>query len=222
MSKSILLIVTSHDRISGDKDKPTGVWLSEAAEPYIAFQSAGFKVDIASPKGGSVPVDPNSVENGSNDEKFTEVTKLLQKTERVKDVVYEGYDAIFLAGGHGAMYDFPGDPDIQNIMAYFKDQGRIVSAVCHGPAAFADAKTKDGKYLVDGIKLTAFTNAEEDATKLSEDMPFMLQTKLEENGAGFVAGAAGEENVVSSGSFVTGQNPASAEAVAKAVIKRLQ
>ena len=222
MSKSILLIVTSHDRISGDKDKPTGVWLSEAAEPYIAFQSAGFKVDIASPKGGSVPVDPNSAENGSNDEKFTEVTKLLQKTERVKDVVYEGYDAIFLAGGHGAMYDFPGDPDIQNIMAYFKDQGRIVSAVCHGPAAFADAKTKDGKYLVDGIKLTAFTNAEEDATKLSEDMPFMLQTKLEENGAGFVAGAAGEENVVSSGSFVTGQNPASAEAVAKAVIKRLQ
>ncbi|HJG32329.1 MAG TPA: type 1 glutamine amidotransferase domain-containing protein [Jeotgalicoccus aerolatus] len=222
MSKSVLLIVTSHDRISGDKDKPTGVWLSEAAEPYIAFQSAGFKVDIASPKGGSVPVDPNSAENGSNDEKFTEVTKLLQKTERVKDVVYEGYDAIFLAGGHGAMYDFPGDPDIQNIMAYFKDQGRIVSAVCHGPAAFADAKTKDGKYLVDGIKLTAFTNAEEDATKLSEDMPFMLQTKLEENGAGFVAGAAGEENVVSSGSFVTGQNPASAEAVAKAVIKRLQ
>ena len=222
MSKSVLLIVTSHDRISGDKDKPTGVWLSEAAEPYIAFQSAGFKVDIASPKGGSVPVDPNSVENGSNDEKFTEVTKLLQKTERVKDVVYEGYDAIFLAGGHGAMYDFPGDPDIQNIMAYFKDQGRIVSAVCHGPAAFADAKTKDGKYLVDGIKLTAFTNAEEDATKLSEDMPFMLQTKLEENGAGFVAGAAGEENVVSNGSFVTGQNPASAEAVAKAVIKRLQ
>lgn len=222
MSKSILLIVTSHDRISGDKDKPTGVWLSEAAEPYIAFQSAGFKVDIASPKGGSVPVDPNSVESGSNDDKFTEVTKLLQKTERIKDVVYEGYDAIFLAGGHGAMYDFPGDPDIQNIMAYFKDQGRIVSAVCHGPAAFADAKTKDGKYLVDGIKLTAFTNAEEDATKLSEDMPFMLQTKLEENGAGFVAGAAGEENVVSSGSFVTGQNPASAEAVAKAVIKRLQ
>ena len=222
MSKSVLLIVTSHDRISGDKDKPTGVWLSEAAEPYIAFQSAGFKVDIASPKGGSVPVDPNSVENGSNDEKFTEVTKLLQKTERVKDVVYEGYDAIFLAGGNGAMYDFPGDPDIQNIMAYFKDQGRIVSAVCHGPAAFADAKTKDGKYLVDGIKLTAFTNAEEDATKLSEDMPFMLQTKLEENGAGFVAGAAGEENVVSSGSFVTGQNPVSAEAVAKAVIKRLQ
>ena len=222
MSKSVLLIVTSHDRISGDKDKPTGVWLSEAAEPYIAFQSAGFKVDSASPKGGSVPVDPNSVENGNNDEKFTEVTKLLQKTERVKDVVYEGYDAIFLAGGHGAMYDFPGDPDIQNIMAYFKDQGRIVSAVCHGPAAFADAKTKDGKYLVDGIKLTAFTNAEEDATRLSEDMPFMLQTKLEENGAGFVAGAAGEENVVSSGSFVTGQNPASAEAVAKAVIKRLQ
>lgn len=222
MSKSVLIIVTNADRIAGNKDKPTGVWLSEAAEPYIAFQSAGFKVDIASPKGGDVPIDPNSVENGNDDEKFTEVTKLLQKTPRIGDLVYEGYDAIFIAGGHGAMFDFPGDPDIQNIMAYFKDNGRIVSAVCHGPAAFADAKTKDGKYLVDGIKLTGFTNVEEDAMKLSDDMPFLLQTKLESNGAGFVEGEAMEENVVSSGSFITGQNPASAQGVADAVINRLK
>ncbi|MBF0753175.1 type 1 glutamine amidotransferase domain-containing protein [Jeotgalicoccus nanhaiensis] len=222
MSKSVLIMVTNADTIAGNKNKPTGVWLSEAAEPYIAFQGAGFKVDIASPKGGSVPIDPNSVENGNEDESFTEVAKLLQNTLRMKDVVYENYDAIFLAGGHGAMFDFPGEPDIQNIMAYFKDNGRIISAVCHGPAAFADAKTKDGKYLVDGVKLTAFTNEEEDSVNLSEDMPFMLQTKLEENGAGFVKGTAGEEHVVSSGNFVTGQNPASSQAVAEAVINRLR
>ncbi|WP_026858274.1 type 1 glutamine amidotransferase domain-containing protein [Jeotgalicoccus psychrophilus] len=222
MSKSVLIMVTNADTIAGNKNKPTGVWLSEAAEPYIAFQGAGFKVDIASPKGGEVPIDPNSVENGNDDEKFTEVTKLLQNTPRIGDLVYENYDAIFLAGGHGAMFDFPGDADIQNIMAYFKDNGRVISAVCHGPAAFANAKTKDGKYLVDGIKLTAFTNEEEDGANLSEDMPFMLQTKLEENGAGFVKGAAGEENVVSSGNFVTGQNPASSQAVAEAVINRLR
>ena len=222
MSKSVLIMVTNADTIAGNKNKPTGVWLSEAAEPYIAFQGAGFKVDIASPKGGVVPIDPNSVENGNDDEKFTEVTKLLQNTPRIGDLVYENYDAIFLAGGHGAMFDFPGDADIQNIMAYFKDNGRIISAVCHGPAAFADAKTKDGKYLVDGIKLTAFTNEEEDGANLSEDMPFMLQTKLEENGAGFVKGTAGEENVVSSGSSITGQNPASAQGVADAVINRLK
>ncbi|MDO5359454.1 MAG: type 1 glutamine amidotransferase domain-containing protein [Jeotgalicoccus sp.] len=222
MSKSVLIMVTNADTIAGNKDKPTGVWLSEAAEPYIAFQGAGFKVDIASPKGGSVPIDPNSVENGNEDESFTEVAKLLQNTLRMKDVVYENYDAIFLAGGHGAMFDFPGEPDIQNIMAYFKDNGRIISAVCHGPAAFADTKTKDGKYLVDGVKLTAFTNEEEDSVNLSEDMPFMLQTKLEENGAGFVKGTAGEEHVVSSGNFVTGQNPASSQAVAEAVINRLR
>lgn len=221
MSKSVLIMVTNADTIAGNKDKPTGVWLSEAAEPYIAFQGAGFKVDIASPKGGPVPIDPNSVENGNDDEKFNEVAKLLQNTLRMKDVVYENYDAIFLAGGHGAMFDFPGEPDIQNIMAYFKDNGRIISAVCHGPAAFADAKTKDGKYLVDGVKLTAFTNEEEDSVNLSDDMPFMLQTKLEENGAGFVKGTAGEEHVVSSGNFVTGQNPASSQAVAEAVINRL-
>lgn len=222
MSKSVLIVVTNHDKIAGDKNQPTGVWLSEAAEPYIAFQSAGFKVDIASPNGGSVPIDPNSVENGNDDESFTEVAKLLQKTERVRDLVYEGYDALFFAGGHGAMYDFPGDPDIQNIMAYFKDQGRVISAVCHGPAAFVDAKTKDGKYLVDGIKLTGFTNEEEKAAGLDDAMPFLLQTKLEDNGAGFVVGAAGEENVVSSGSFITGQNPASAQAVADAVVNRLR
>lgn len=222
MSKSVLIMVTNADTIAGNKDKPTGLWLSEAAEPYIAFQGAGFKVDIASPKGGAVPIDPNSVENGNDDEKFTEVTKLLQNTPRIGDLVYENYDAIFLAGGHGAMFDFPGNADIQNIMAYFKDNGRIISAVCHGPAAFADAKTKDGKYLVDGVKLTAFTNAEEDSVSLSEDMPFMLQTKLEENGAGFVKGTAGEEHVVSSGNFVTGQNPASSQAVAEAVINRLR
>lgn len=222
MSKSVLIMVTNADTIAGNKDKPTGLWLSEAAEPYIAFQGAGFKVDIASPKGGPVPIDPNSVENGNDDEKFNEVAKLLQNTLRMKDVVYENYDAIFLAGGHGAMFDFPGEPDIQNIMAYFKDNGRIISAVCHGPAAFADAKTKDGKYLVDGVKLTAFTNEEEDSVNLSEDMPFMLQTKLEENGAGFVKGTAGEEHVVSSGNFVTGQNPASSQAVAEAVINRLR
>ena len=120
------------------------------------------------------------------------------------------------------MFDFPGNADIQNIMAFFKDDGRIISGVCHGPAAFADAKTKDGKYLVDGVKLTAFTNAEEDSAKLSEYMPFMLQTKLEENGAGFVKGEAGEEHVVSSGNFVTGQNPASSQAVADAVVNRLK
>lgn len=222
MSKSVLIVVTNHDRIAGNKDKPTGVWLSEAAEPYIAFQSAGFKVDIASPKGGNVPIDSNSVENGNDDEKFTEVTKLLQQTERLGDLVYEGYDAIFFAGGHGAMYDFPGNADIQNIMAYFKDDGRIISAVCHGPAAFADAKTKDGKYLVDGIKLTGFTNVEEKAMNLTEDMPFLLQSKLEENGAGFVEGRKMEENVVSSGNFITGQNPASAQGVAEAVINRLK
>lgn len=214
-------MVTNADTIGGNKDMPTGLWLSEAAEPYIAFQGAGFKVDIASPKGGTVPIDPNSVEGG-NDDKFTEVTKLLQNTLKMKDVVYENYDAIFLAGGHGAMFDFPGNADIQNIMAFFKDDGRIISGVCHGPAAFADAKTKDGKYLVDGVKLTAFTNAEEDSAKLSEYMPFMLQTKLEENGAGFVKGEAGEEHVVSSGNFVTGQNPASSQAVADAVVNRLK
>lgn len=135
MTKSVLLIVTNHDKINNDEDKPTGLWLSEAAEPYHVFQSAGFKVDIASPKGGSVPLDPNSLD-GEEAEGDNEIIKLLQNTKRIKDMVYEGYDAIFFAGGHGTMYDFPGQADIQNILAFFKDDGRIISAVCHGPGCF--------------------------------------------------------------------------------------
>ncbi|MCG7332521.1 type 1 glutamine amidotransferase domain-containing protein [Salinicoccus roseus] len=221
MTKSVLLIVTNHDKINNDEDKPTGLWLSEAAEPYHVFQSAGFKVDIASPKGGSVPLDPNSLD-GEEAEGDNEIIKLLQNTKRIKDMVYEGYDAIFFAGGHGAMYDFPGQADIQNILAFFKDDGRIISAVCHGPAAFADAKTKDGKYVVDGVKLTGFTNEEEKSVGLLDDMPFALQSKLESNGAGFVVGEAMEEHIVTDGNFITGQNPASAEAAARAVVNRLQ
>ncbi|MFB9860103.1 type 1 glutamine amidotransferase domain-containing protein [Salinicoccus siamensis] len=220
MSKSVLIIVTNHGTINNDDSRPTGLWLSEAAEPYHVFQGAGYRVDFASPKGGAVPLDPNSLEDGQ-DENEKDIIKLLQDTKRVKDMVYEGYDAIFFAGGHGTMYDFPGQADIQNILAFFKDDGRTIAAVCHGPAAFADAKTKDGKYVVDGVKLTGFTNEEEKAMKLYDDMPFALQSKLEENGAGFVVGEAMEEHVVKDGQFITGQNPASAEAAAQAVIDKL-
>ncbi|GAB3062694.1 type 1 glutamine amidotransferase domain-containing protein [Salinicoccus sesuvii] len=220
MTKSVLLIVTNHGTINGDENRPTGLWLGEAAEPYHVFQSAGFKVDIASPKGGSVPLDPNSLDD--DDEKNNEVIRLLQNTARIKDMVYEGYDALFFAGGHGTMYDFPGQPDIQNILAFFKDDSRVISAVCHGPAAFADAKTKDGKYVVDGVKLTGFTNEEEKAMGLLDDMPFALQSKLESHGAGFVVGESMEEHVVTDGNFITGQNPASAEAAARAVVNKLQ
>ncbi len=221
MSKSVLIVATNHGTINNDKDRPTGLWLSEAAEPYQIFQGAGLKADVVSPKGGEVPIDPASLSDGPDDEKSNDFIKLLQNTQSLKDVVYEGYDAIFFAGGHGAMYDFPGNPEIQNIMAYYKDEGRIIGAVCHGPAAFVDAKTKDGSYLVDGVKITGFTNAEEKSMNLMDDMPFALQTKLESHGAGFVAGSEMESNVVSDRSFVTGQNPASAEDVAQAIVNQL-
>jgi len=221
MSKSVLIIATNHGTINNDKDRPTGVWLSEAAEPYQIFQGAGLKVDIASPKGGEVPIDPASLTNGQDDETFNDVIRLLQNTQSLKDVVYEGYDAIFFAGGHGAMFDFPGNPEIQNITAFFKDDGRTIGAVCHGPAAFADAKTKDGSYLVDGVKITGFTNTEEQSMNLMDDMPFALQTKLESHGAGFVVGGEMESNVVKDRNFVTGQNPASAADTAQAIVNQL-
>lgn len=220
MTKSVLIIVTNQGTIEKTGD-PTGLWLSEAAEPHRIFQGAGLKVDIASPEGGGVPLDPASTANDEADE-YSDFIPLLGDTIKLKDVVVEAYDAIYFAGGHGAMYDFPNQKDVQNIVAFFKDDGRIIGSVCHGAATFADAKTRDGQYVVDGIKITGFTNSEEKAAGKDEDVPFALQSYLEGQGAGFVPNGDFEDHTVIDGNFVTGQNPASSESTANAIVDKLK
>lgn len=218
MSKKVLIVVTS--TASFKDGTPTGLWLAEAAEPYKVFERNGIEVDFASPKGGATPLDPNSVANDET-KTFHDVVKKLEQTTKLKDVVFENYDGIFIPGGHGTVFDLPGDKDLQNILAFYKQDHRVIGAVCHGPSAFVEAKLNDGSYVVDGVKLTAFTNEEEIQMKLDDQVPFMLQTELERQGAGFVVGKAFTEHVVTDGKFVTGQNPQSSTAVAEAFVKVL-
>lgn len=212
MSKKVLIVVTNESQFKNGN--PTGLWLEEAAIPYKTFIKAGLEVDIASIKGGSVPIDPNSTQNGETKE-YHDVLEKMQHTYNISDIVFEQYEGIFLPGGHGTVFDFPNNSDLENMLAYYKNNDKVIGAVCHGPSAFIGAKLPDGSYLVNDVKLTAFTDSEEKAMQLENDVPFLLQSQLEKQGARFVQGTDFESHTVIDGKFVTGQNPNSSQEVAE-------
>jgi putative intracellular protease/amidase len=219
--KNVLIVVTSHSELGATGVK-TGYYLSEVAHPYHEFKKAGFKVDIASIKGGKAPVDPKSLNlKDLVNKEFWENDhgeKILSETLKLSEVNASDYGVVFFAGGHGAMWDFSNATEVSDVSAAIYDKGGIVAAVCHGPAALVNIKLKNGDYLVKGIELTAFSNAEEEAAGLTKIMPFLLETKLVERGAKFSKADLWQEKVVVSQRLVTGQNPASAAAVAKAIV----
>lgn len=214
----VLVVVTSHDAI--DDENPTGLWLEEFARPYRAFVEQGYEVDVASPRGGVVPIDPRSDEEA--EEEWEDARSRLRDTIRLADVDADSYDALFLPGGHGTMYDFPGDPDLGRLVAEFAASDRVIAAVCHGPAAFVDVEDGDGEPVVSGIRMTAFTDAEEEETGLADAMPFLLESRLRERGAEFEAGDPWSDHVVVDGTWVTGQNPRSSAGVAEAIVHAIQ
>lgn len=213
----VLVVVTSHDAI--DDETPTGVWLEEFARPYRAFVEQGYEVDVASPRGGVVPVDPRSEEGAKE---WEDARSRLRDTLRVAEVSAEPYDALFLPGGHGTMFDFPNDPDLRRLVAEFAASDRVIAAVCHGPAAFVDVEDDDGEPVVAGMRLTAFTDAEEEETGLADAVPFRLESRLRKLGAEFVAGEPWSEHVVVDGTWVTGQNPQSSAEVAEEIVHAVQ
>ncbi len=221
----ILMILTSHGKM-GNSDKKTGYYLSELSHPYKVFSEAGFVVDISSVNGGKSVLDPSSLDlDDPSNKSLLEndfVKHQLENTVKLSEVNLDLYDAIFFVGGHGTMFDFPDDPSVKNLIAVMHEQKGVIAAVCHGPAALLNVKLSDGSYFVKGKRLTGFSNREESAVKLEAFMPFALQTKLIEQGASFSqANKPFDGNCVVDGLLVTGQNPASAEAVAKAVVKIL-
>jgi putative intracellular protease/amidase len=221
--KRILMIVTSHDRL-GDTGEKTGFWLEELATPYYELLSAGFDVDLASPKGGRPPADPKSekTEAASVTRFLADKTALarLESTKKLADVGLD-YDAYFVVGGHGVVFDFGTSDAYGAILGRAFDAGKVVAAVCHGPAALAPAKTKDGASIVKGRRVAGFTNEEEDAVGLSKIVPFQLETKLRELGGKYESGPKWGSFALRDGLLVTGQNPASSAAVAKLVVEAL-
>jgi putative intracellular protease/amidase len=216
----ILIIVTSHGEL-GTTGKKTGFWMEELAAPYRELTRAGAQVDIASPLGGKPPADPGSMKEprGEVAEFLSdpEAMRKLDATLRVADILEsrDSYDAVFVAGGHGVMWDLATSPAVAELLSRTYQAGRVVAAVCHGPAALVNARKADGTPLVAGHRFTAFSNEEETAAGLTEVVPFLLESRLADQGGKYECAGKWQAFAVRDGLLVTGQNPASSAAAAK-------
>ncbi|MFC0813126.1 type 1 glutamine amidotransferase domain-containing protein [Paracoccus panacisoli] len=223
---NILMVLTSHDQL-GDTGKKTGFWLEEFAAPYYVFKDAGASVTLASPKGGQPPLDPKSDAADAQTDatrRFkddADAQAQLASTKRLAEVTIDGFDAVFFPGGHGPLWDLAEDADARRLIEGFAAADRPVGAVCHAPAVFRHTQGPDGKPLVSGRRVTGFTNTEEDGVGLTDVVPFLVEDMLKANGGNYEKGADWASFVLTDGKLVTGQNPASSEDAAKALLKLL-
>jgi putative intracellular protease/amidase len=218
MKNKILFVLTSHDR-KGNTGQPTGFYLPEAAHPWAVLQAAGFEIDFVSPKGGKPPMDGVDLSDPVNRAflENQEVSRKIDNTLTPDQINVRDYAAIFFVGGHGTMWDFPNDASLARLAATIYEEGGVVGAVCHGPAALVNLKLSNGQYLVKGRRVAAFTDDEERAVNLDRVVPFLLATTLGQRGAVHVPAPNWQSNVIVDDRLVTGQNPASAERVGQEI-----
>jgi len=223
----ILIVLTSH-AMAGSADHPTGVWLEEFTTPYYAFVEAGVEVDVASIQGGRVPIDPGSVlpegKNPPSVERFLDDPVARAKIEAsiaLESVSSAPYAAVFLPGGHGTMWDLPTSEQLAKLISEAWAEGKVVAAVCHGPAGLVNGRDEAGKPLVAGRRVAAFTNSEEAAAKMDKQVPFALETRIRDLGARYENGPDFKPFAVRDGRLVTGQNPASSDVVADLVLEAI-
>ncbi|HBN9703297.1 TPA: type 1 glutamine amidotransferase domain-containing protein [Pseudomonas aeruginosa] len=222
----ILVVLTSHDKL-GNTGEQTGFWLEELAAPYYAFIDAGAKLTLASPKGGRPPLDPKSnvpdfqTEATRRFEADPTATQALANTLKLRDVAIGEFDAVFYPGGHGPLWDLAEDATSIALIENAIQSGKPVGAVCHAPAVLRHVKGHDGKPLVAGKAVTGFSNSEEDAVGLTQVVPFLVEDMLKANGGRYTKAADWHSHVEVDGLLVTGQNPASSEATAHALLKAL-
>lgn len=221
--KPVLFVLTSH-RIKGSTGEATGYYLGEVTHPLAELEKAGVSVEFASIKGGEPPVDGLDLGDPINVRYWSDTAFRLQvaNTTPLAEVDPTRYSAVFFAGGHGAMWDFPFDEAVRSVTRSIYEAGGIVGAVCHGPAALVNVTLSDGTPLVAGKKVAAFTDSEEHAVNLEKVVPFLLASTLVERGAEHQAAADWTSNVVVDGRLVTGQNPQSAGGVGAAMRELLQ
>jgi putative intracellular protease/amidase len=220
-----LIITTSHARM-GSAGEDTGVWLEELTTPYYAFADGGAEVTLASISGGPVPVDPRSTGDNSKTEesvrRYLDDAALQAKvanTPAFTSLDGSDFDAVFLPGGHGTMWDYPTSTELAAFVSGFLEAGKPVAAVCHGPAGLTQAKAADGRSIVAGKKIAGFTNSEEEAVGLSKVVPFLLEDRLRELGGEYQKGPDFAPFAVRDGLMITGQNPASAAKVAELMLE---
>ena len=227
MSDSVLFVLTSHADL-GDTGQKTGTWLEELAAAYFVLVDAGYDVELASVQGGAAPLDPASLDDpwltdaGKRCQADANARAALAATARLADVSPDGFAAIYFVGGAGAAWDFPVDADVRRLVEGIDRAGGVVSAVCHGVLGLTSAQTRDGQPLVAGREVTAVSNKEEELTTFDKVVPVLPESRLVELGG--LYGCASEPfgaHVAVDGNLVTGQNPASAPFVARAVAERL-
>jgi putative intracellular protease/amidase len=223
----VLMVLTSHGQM-GDTGHKTGFWLEEFTAPYYVFRDAGTDITLASPKGGQPPIDPNSETEGAltdSTRRFSEddqARQALASTKKLADVNIHEFDAVFYPGGHGPLWDLADDADSIKLLEEANKAEKVIGAVCHAPAIFRRPESPNGDYFVRGRTVTGFTNSEEDAVGLTSVVPFLVEDMLKENGGNYSRGDDWAPHIVVDGNLITGQNPASSEGAAKAVLQALQ
>lgn len=224
----ILIIVTNVAMYEGG-NLPTGLWLSELTHMYHSAKEQGYEVTIASPKGGNIPLDPESLKPMLMDQLSKayqadeDFMKLLQNTKSLSEVAGQQFDVVYLAGGHGTMYDFPDDTVLQNIIKEQYESNSIVAAVCHGVSGLLNVKLSDGRYLVRGKTVTGFSWFEERLARRKKEVPFSLEAELKKRASNYKkAFVPMTSKVVVDGNLITGQNPFSSKEIAKVVMQQLK
>lgn len=224
--KKILMVLTNNGKY-GNNDEATGLWLAEATEFVEEVTKAGFKVDYVSPLGGVVPIDPRSLGKMYVKKEDLEIyqsedfkTRALTNSLKASEVNAEDYIAIYYAGGHGVMWDFPDDENLQQLSIKIYQNGGYVTSVCHGVAGLLNIKIDD-KYLIAGKKITGFTQTEEILSGKNKLVPFATEKVAKERGANFTKKRFFSSYAVQDGQLITGQNPMSGRAVAKLLVENL-
>jgi len=223
----ILMILTSHDQL-GETEHKTGFWLEEFASPYYVFKDANADITLASPEGGQPPLDPKSDEADFQTDatrRFKEdadAQAALANTVRLADISPENFDAVFYPGGHGPLWDLAEDRSSIALIESMHASGKPVAAVCHAPAVLKHAKNSDGSPLVKGKSVTGFSNTEEDAVQLTEIVPFLVEDELKARGGNYSKADDWHPYAITDGNLITGQNPASSELAAKAVLEMIK
>lgn len=228
MKKKVLAIVTSHGTMKKESSK-TGLWFSELVHFYDVVRVAGFPIDIVSIKGGKVPIDPRSLlpiimdQTSKTYHLDPYFISKLDHSLPLNDINGQDYDCIFFAGGHGTLWDFPESHKIQEITATIYENGGLVTAVCHGPAAFLRTRLSDGSHLLENVEVTGYSNMEEKLIFQGGKIPFFLEDELRTVAKSYKKSAIPfTSHVVEDKRIITGQNPQSARAVGEKALKILQ
>lgn len=223
----VLVVLTSHDQL-GNTGAKTGFWVEEFAAPYYVMADAGVAITIASPKGGQPPIDPKSALpdfQTAATKRFDADLELQNKLANsivLAEVNEQDYDAIFYPGGHGPLWDLANDKTSIALIESFWKHNKPVAAVCHAPGVFRFVKNVDGIPLVQGKKVTGFSNSEEEAVQLTDVVPFLVEDELVKLGGHYSKAADWSSHVVKDGKLITGQNPGSSEETAKELLALLE